>query len=106
MSKDMPSQKKTSYFTLYTVLFVFAICILLHTNWVLGDDWQFINTTAIGKPSRAWAGNGRFWPLGLVDYSLLLLVPYGYTATDLLQKPLRATRAQVQKTPYATGLYE
>ncbi|MDR2781288.1 MAG: hypothetical protein LBB21_02405 [Holosporaceae bacterium] len=30
--------------------------------------------------------------------------PIGTTTIDLLQKPLRASRAQVQKTPYATDL--
>ncbi len=45
------------------------------------DDYQFVATTAIGRPSHAWTGGGRFWPLGLCDYSLLLAIPYGTTIT-------------------------
>ena len=64
-----------------------ALCalILWNANWVFemfwADDNQFVSTTAIGKPSHAWAGEGRFWPLGLCDYCLLLLIPFGTTVT-------------------------
>ncbi len=44
-------------------------------NWVLGDDDLFLRTTMLGKPSHAWTGKGRFFPLGLGDYSVLLLLP-------------------------------
>jgi hypothetical protein len=62
-----------------------CVCILWESNWVLhnaipGDDYQFLMTTAIGKPSHAGTWDARFWPLGLCDYSLLLLFPYGTTA--------------------------
>lgn len=75
------TQRNISYFILSAVLAAIVTCILWDANWVVGDDFQFLKTTAIGKASRSWSGRGRFWPLGLVDYSVLLLVPYGYTVT-------------------------
>lgn len=73
--------EKVSYLFVLFTLFVFSILILWNANWVFGmfwaDDYQFVSTTAVGKPSRAWTGFGRFWPLGLCDYSLLLAIPYG-----------------------------
>jgi hypothetical protein len=60
-------------------------CILWEAGWVFhdilsGDDYQFLMTTAIGKPSHASTWDARFWPLGLGDYSILLLFPNGTTA--------------------------
>jgi hypothetical protein len=62
-----------------------CVCILWEANWVFhnaipGDDYQFLMTTAIGKPSHAGTWDARFWPLGLGDYSILLLFPHGTTA--------------------------
>jgi hypothetical protein len=59
---------------------------LWKANWTFGlwsavDECQFLRTTAVGKPSHAWSGNGRFWPLGLCDYCILLFLPFGNTAT-------------------------
>jgi hypothetical protein len=61
------------------------MCVLWEANWVFNgpyfpDDCQFLSSTAVGRPSWAWKGGGRFWPLGLCDYSILLLFPYGTTA--------------------------
>ena len=67
------------------VLAMFCGLILWNANWVFemfwADDNQFVSTTAIGKHSHAWTGGGRFWPLGLCDYCLLLLIPFGTTVT-------------------------
>ena len=57
-----------------------SIVVLWDANWTLGDDNQFITTTAIGLPVYGWCGSGRFFPLGLFDCSVLLFVPFGNTA--------------------------
>ncbi|MDR2646466.1 MAG: hypothetical protein LBC04_04855 [Holosporaceae bacterium] len=77
--------KIISYIVLFLVLLLICVCILWESNWVFhnaipGDDYQFLMTTAIGKPSHAGTWDARFWPLGFGDYSLLLLFPYGTTA--------------------------
>ena len=46
-----------------------------------GDDYQLLMTTASGKMSHGATWSSRFWPLGLSDYSILLLFgQYGCTA--------------------------
>ena len=57
------------------------VLIMWDANWTFGDDSQFLCTTAVGKPVFGWSGAGRFWPLGLAGYNILLIIPYGYTAT-------------------------
>ena len=68
-----------------TILLLLSILILWDANWIfdmsLGDDYQLVGTTAVGKNAHSYTGNGRFWPLGLCDYCLLLLLPYGTTVT-------------------------
>lgn len=64
-----------SYFILIISLAFVGCLVFKDLNWVLGDDYQFLTTTMIGKPSHSWSGPGRFWPLGLWDYSVLLLLP-------------------------------
>lgn len=64
-----------SYFVLLISLAFIGCLIFKDLNWVLGDDGLFLRTTMIGKPSHAWTGQGRFWPFGLCDYSILLLLP-------------------------------
>jgi hypothetical protein len=78
-------QKTISYFVLASGLLLICCCILWEANWVFhnvlsGDDYQFLMTTAVGKLSHASTWDARFWPLGLGDYSLLLLFPHGTTA--------------------------
>jgi hypothetical protein len=67
------------------LLLIFIICLVFIvnfcSNWALGDDIQFLNTTAVGHLIKPTTGMGRFWPLGLFDFNILLLIPYGYTAT-------------------------
>ena len=66
-----------SVFAIY--LFCLVFFIIYKAQWTYGDDHQFLVSTAIGKPIPSWVGTqpaiGRFWPLGLVDYNLLLWVP-------------------------------
>jgi hypothetical protein len=64
-----------NYFVLIISLALIGCLVFKDLNWVLGDDYQFLTTTMIGKPSHSWLGRGRFWPLGLWDYSILLLLP-------------------------------
>ena len=67
------------------ILLLLSIVILRDANWIfdmsLGDDYQLVGTTAVGKNAHSYTGNGRFWPLGLCDYCILLLLPYGTTVT-------------------------
>jgi hypothetical protein len=77
-------QKEVCCAVLLTVLSIICACILWKADWTFdffsADDYQFIARTAIGKPSHAFVGSYRFWPLGLCDYTILLFVPYGKTA--------------------------
>lgn len=73
--------KKISWSLLSICLVVISYFILKDANWILGDDNQFLTTTAIGRASHACYGVCRFWPLGLCDYTLLLIIPYGNTIT-------------------------
>lgn len=63
-------------------LFCLVFFILYKAQWTYGDDHQFLVSTAIGNPIPSWIGTqpaiGRFWPLGQVDYDLLLWVPADY----------------------------
>ena len=81
--------KQTHKISISAAFLVFAIylsClvffIVYKAQWTYGDDHQFLVSTAIGKPIPSWIGTqpaiGRFWPLGQVDYDLLLWVPADY----------------------------
>lgn len=53
-------------------------CILWDANWIFGDDHQILATTAINKTGlHGHRGGGRYWPLGLWDYNLLVFIPGG-----------------------------
>ena len=67
--------RNLSYLILIISLAMIGCLVFKDLNWVLGDDDLFLRTTMIGKPSHAWTGRGWFWPLGLCDYSVLLLLP-------------------------------
>ncbi|MDR0763625.1 MAG: hypothetical protein LBF01_03925 [Bacteroidales bacterium] len=46
----------------------------------MGDDGQFLSTTAIGKYGiGGYRGGGRLWPLGLYDYNILTQIPGGHS---------------------------
>lgn len=65
--------KKISYLIVVVLLVFSSWVILLDANWFIGDDHQFISRTVQGKLSHSWMLKGRFWPLGLLDYSILLI---------------------------------
>lgn len=70
--------KKGIQSLLALILMAVCYCILRDANWLFmgsmpGDDYQFLMTTAIGKASHGSTWSSRFWPLGLSDYSVLLL---------------------------------
>ncbi len=67
--------RSLSYLVLVISLALIGCLIFNDLNWVLGNDDLFLKTTMIGKSSHAWMEVGRFGPLGLCDYSVLLLLP-------------------------------
>ena len=84
-NKKTDLTKKLTYRILFCVLSVTCFCVLWKANWLYGgslwgDDYLFLMTTAIGKAAHGCTWDGRFYPLGHSDYSILLLVPYGKTA--------------------------
>lgn len=70
-----------SYIILLSIIFVLSSCILWNPSWILGDDFQILQKILANRPLLSWSGIGRFWPFGLVDYSVLLLCPHGNTIT-------------------------
>lgn len=65
---------------LTVILLIIFACILLNANWIFGDDHQIIQTTALNKACLfGHNGGGRYWPLGLWDYNLLVFIPFGCT---------------------------
>jgi hypothetical protein len=66
------------------VLFL-TFFIIYNANWSLGDQAQFLTTTALHKilsiHKYVIPSLGRFFPLGLMDYNLLLFFHNGNTAT-------------------------
>ena len=80
------SIKRKFELPLALILAFICYCILYNANWLFvgsmpGDDYQFLMTTAVGKASHGATWSSRFFPLGLSDYSLLLLFGrYGQTA--------------------------
>lgn len=62
---------------------VFSFFILFHADWVIGDDYETLQTTAIGRPESITRhigqeniANGRFYPLGHYDLNVITLLPY------------------------------
>ncbi|MDR0580820.1 MAG: hypothetical protein LBG04_01755 [Holosporaceae bacterium] len=80
------TDKKISDSVLAAFLAFICFCILWKATWGFDfwspiDEYQLFRTTAVGKPSCSWTGNGRFLPLGLCDYCILLFLPFGNTVT-------------------------
>lgn len=68
------------YFLIFISLIMAITCILYNANWILGDDWQIVATTAVNKFGlHGQHGEGRYWPLGLYDYNLLVFIKGGHT---------------------------
>lgn len=67
---------------LFILFSIFQFFFIFHNaSFSIGDESQFLTTTAINKvlPLKNYImpSSGRFFPLGLMDYNLLLLLPYG-----------------------------
>lgn len=73
-----------AYLLLIISLLVLSFFVIYNADWAFGDQLQFLKTTAIGKvlPINNYIipSLGRFFPLGLMDYNLLLLFPNGESA--------------------------
>ena len=81
LSRDRVKER-ICYFLLLFIVLLFPCFIMHGAEWVMGDDYEFLTTTAIGKPEglsrhigQEGAPNGRFYPLGHYDYNILTLLP-------------------------------
>lgn len=70
------------HFVFLALLIFSASFINYKANWVFGDDFEFLQTTAIGKAEsvtrhigQEQIRNGRFYPLGHYDVNILTLIP-------------------------------
>jgi len=70
------------YFCIAAVASLAVFFILHNANWVNGDDFEWLKTTALGiaEPISYHVGNGRFVPFNHFDSNLTLFLPYGNTA--------------------------
>lgn len=70
------------YFCIAAVASLAVFFILHNANWVIGDDFEWLKTTALGiaEPISYHVGNGRFVPFNHFDSNLTLFLPYGNTA--------------------------
>ena len=76
--------ERICYFFLLLALFVFSFAILFRAEWIIGDDFETLQTTAIGRAEsitrhigQEHVANGRFYPLGHYDLNMLTLIPCG-----------------------------
>lgn len=69
--------KKTPILIYSIAIAILTFFIIYNANFTLGDQAQYLRTTAIGKilsPNTFVAPDlGRFFPLGVADYNILLL---------------------------------
>ncbi len=72
---------KIVYTLLSMIVSVLVFYIIYNANWLLGDQAEFLSTTAIGKieplSTHINTSNGRFYPLGHYSYNILTLFPLG-----------------------------
>lgn len=80
-------RKITEYISLFLLLSVACIAvffIMSNAEWILGDNYSFILSTAQGKAAPflngANIGGSRFFPLAGLDFNILILFPGGNTA--------------------------
>ncbi|MBP5287858.1 MAG: hypothetical protein J6Z08_08180 [Elusimicrobiales bacterium] len=69
-------------FIVSSIICVLSFFILFHADWVIGDDYETLQTTAIGRPEPVTRhigqeniSNGRFYPLGHYDLNIITLLP-------------------------------
>lgn len=77
------TSKNVSHFLVLVLISALAYLVLFNVDWVLmhcGDDQQLLCSTVQGNLSHGWMGIGRLWPLGLLDYSILLIFTDAPTA--------------------------
>ncbi len=70
-------------FLLIITTSLIAYFIVINAQWIYGDDFEFLITTAIGKIEWEFhlKGGGRFLPLCHFDYNILTVIPFGTTPT-------------------------
>ena len=72
-------KKLSSYMLVFLAVFVVSI-IVYKADWLMGDNYLFIKTTASGKPAPLYnpvnIGDSRFFPLAGLDFNILLLLPF------------------------------
>lgn len=75
---------KLPFVLLIALVSLMTFFIVYNANWSFGDQLQFLKTTALGEvlpiSNYVIPELGRFFPLGLMDYNFLLLVPKGESA--------------------------
>jgi hypothetical protein len=74
---DIFSEKavnKISIVFLIAVSAFFVFAIMHRANWTLGDDHEYITSTAINKMYPFLTFAGRFFPLGHIHYNLPLFI--------------------------------
>jgi hypothetical protein len=63
------------YFFMIGVSALIVFCVMFHANWIFGDDYEYVTTTAIDKyVPFLYTADGRFFPLGHIHYNILLFV--------------------------------
>lgn len=73
---DKISLKKTLCVSWLLVLIaIFSYFIVKDAALILGDDRQFLPLLRDNSFLYGWFGDHRFWPLGLADYNIFLLMP-------------------------------
>ena len=76
------TEERISYFVIACVIAVISFLILYKADWILGDNYEFLISTAAGKPEPLsfHIGLSRFYPLGHYDYNILTLIPNATSA--------------------------
>ena len=76
------TEERICYFSLCLIIAIFSFFILFRANWIIGDDFETLQTTAIGITEHIGrhigqekVSNGRFYPLGHYDLNLLAFIP-------------------------------
>lgn len=75
-------KSKLNFWVVFALLLLLASILCFYTirnaNWVMGDDWMFVTSTAIGKPfpisENLRPADGRLCPLAQQHNNLLLLL--------------------------------
>jgi hypothetical protein len=76
-------EKVFPYILLAIITAILSFFVVYNANWLFGDDFEFMITTAVGKIEWKFhiANEGRFNPFCHFDFNVLTLLPYGTTVT-------------------------